>query len=230
MKIADFGDSFITPNTVDYSYTNILKEHFNAEVDLFGYQGSGAWDAFFTFMGKKETYDVVLFVWSSESRTYHPLYRNICPAVIDQYLETDPIWNAAKQYYAYLYDCKKAYYEHVALYTLADSYIRDKHPSTKVIHMWGFPAGNAFTDDGELIKSDHYNWDEAEKYRYLYRFSHGVEIRPALINLSYREEWPVDLSKETRCHHMSKSMHEYPSKYVIDAIENYEPGRLIEIP
>lgn len=230
MKILGFGDSFITDNDLSYTYTSITRYHFNAELNLYGKAGSGSWDAFFSFLDRNETCDVLMFVWSAEHRTYHPHYSNICPSTIEQNLDTAPIWEAVKQYYTYLYDCRKAYYEHVSFYNWVDQYLHDNHSNTKVIHLWGFPAGNIYTNNGQYIPQEPYTWDEKDKYNYLYRFKHGTEIRPALINLSYRDGWPVDLSKETRCHHMTPSMHEYLSKYVIDAIENYEPGRLVEIP
>lgn len=231
MRIAGFGDSFITANDLDYTYTNRVSQHFNAECALYGKEGSGAWDAFFTFLDTKQTYDVVMFAWSAEHRLYHPHHSNICPAVIDQNLGKHPVWEAAKQFYAHLGDSRKSYFEHLALYSMIDNYLRDYHPNTKVIHMWGFPGGNMYTHDGVYIQppKDPYTWGQPERFNYIYRFNHGVEIRPALINLSYRDGWPTDLSKETRCHHLTPTMHEHLSKYVIDAIENYVPGRLVEL-
>lgn len=230
MRIVGFGDSFIVDNELDYTYTSLIQQHFQADCAWYGHSGSGAWDAFFNFLDRREECDVVIFAWSAEHRTYHPDYHDICPSIIDERLGTDPVWEAAKQYYTYLYDCRKAYYEHVALYRFIDDYLHDNYPDTKVIHMWGFPGGNQYTKEGQLINHQPYEWNEADKFSYLYRFKHGVEIRPALINLSYREEWPGDLRYETRPHHLSNNMHSYLSKYVIDAIENYSPGRLIDIP
>lgn len=229
MKIAGFGDSFITENNLPYSYTNLIGKHFNTQFQHYGHAGSGAWDAFFQFIDRKEEYDVVIFVWSAEHRTYHPTHRNICPAVIDKKSNSDPVWEAAKQYYAYLYSSRKTYFEHVAFYSYVDTYLRVNHPNTKVIHLWGFPAANEYTERGEYIKQEKINWNEPHRFSYIHRFKHGVEIRPALINLSYREGWPGDLSKETRCHHMTPNIHRYLYKYVIAAIEHYFPGRLIDI-
>lgn len=229
MKIVGFGDSFITDNTVDYSYTNILKNHFNADCQWHGREGSGSWDAFFHFLDRRAICDVLIFVWSAEHRTYHPHHTNICPAVIEQNLDKHPVWEAAKQYYAHLYDCRKAYYEHVAFYYWVDNYLRDNYPDTKVIHLWSFPAGNTYTNEGEYIKQAYYTWDENEKYSYLHKFIHGVEVRPALINLSYRDGWPGNLKDETRCHHMTPKMHTVLANYLIDAIENYEPGRQLNM-
>lgn len=228
MKIAGFGDSFITDNELVFSYTSILKKHFNADAKWYGKKGSGSWDAFFTFLDSKETVDVLIFVWSAEHRLYHPKHSNICPVGVEYFLGTDPIWEVAKQYYANLHDCRKAYYEHVAFYQYVDTYLKDSYPDTKVIHLWGFPAGNTYVD-GEPNKRKSYTWDEPDKFSYLYRFTHGVEVRPALINLSYRHGWPDDLKNEMRCHHMAPIMHQYLSEKLIDAIENYSSGRLIDI-
>jgi len=53
MKIFGFGDSFITDSGLDYSYTSILKNHFNAECQWHGREGSGSWDAFFHFLDRR---------------------------------------------------------------------------------------------------------------------------------------------------------------------------------
>jgi hypothetical protein len=229
MKIFGFGDSFITDNELDYSYTNILKNHFDADCQWHGREGSGSWNAFFHFLDHRETCDVLIFVWSAEHRTYHPHHTNICPAAIEQNLGKHPVWEAAKQYYSHLYDCRKAYYEHVAFYDWVDSYLKDNYPDTKVIHLWSFPAANSFTMHGELIEWENYNWDKPNMFPYIHRFKHGVEFRPALINLSYRDGWPGDLKYEKRCHHMTPPMHKVLAVRLIDAIENYENGRLVDI-
>lgn len=230
MRIHGFGDSFITENDLDYSYNNTVQQHFNAEGYWYGKPGSGAWDAFFTFLDMKIQSDVIIFVWSAEHRYYHPNYSDICPVVIEQNLNSnDPTWLAAKLYYQHLYDSRKSYFEHVAFYQYVDDYLATHYKDTKIIHMWGFPAGNTYTHNGEYINPIQYNWDEPEQFKYIYRFKNGVELRPALINLSYRDGWPGDLRNETRCHHMTPMMHQHLSKYVIDAIENYSAGRLIKI-
>jgi hypothetical protein len=79
--------------------------------------------------------------------------------------------------------------------------------------MWGFPKNCC-------------DFGDPDKMEYLHEFTTGVEIRPALIHLSYLDEWPKDLSKETRCHHMTPKMHRILADTIIAAIEDYKPGLL----
>lgn len=221
MHIIGFGDSFITPSDLDYAYTNLVAKHFNATADWKGYSGSGAWDAFFQMKQLNEHPDVVVFAWSNSSRLYHPEVRNICGTAAQQHINsTDPIWQAAYMYYQHLYDFNKSCYEHEAFYYWVDDWFRDNYPNTKIIHMWGFPA---------VAYGGNYNWGESDQFNYYHRFKNGTEIRPALINLSYRDGWPGDLSKENRLNHMTPDMHRVLADHLIDAIEHYEEGRLVNI-
>ena len=222
MKIAGFGDSFITPSKLPYSYTNIVAAYFNTTFKHYGKEGSGAWDAFFQFK-KTDVADVVLFAWSCSVRLYHSEYTAICPssATLNKH-SNDPIWKAAEMYYAYLFEGEKAIYEHTAFYYWLDNWLKETYPNTKFIHMWGFPsAASAATASSD--------WSKPENFQYYHQWKTGVEIRPALIHLSYLDEWPEDLNKEIRLHHMTPKMHQVLANYVIDAIENYEPGRQINM-
>lgn len=230
MRILGFGDSFISPNDLDYTYTTLVGKHFNTTFECHGRPGSGAWDAFFHFLDRREKGDVIIFVWSAEHRLYHPHYTNICPAGIEQNLKSDnPVWEAADLYYKHLYDARKSFFEHLAFYQYVDKHLSTYHSDSKIIHMWGFPSGNTYNAQGQSEIPRYFEWHEAEKFNYIHRFNHGVEIRPALINLSYRDEWPGDLGKETRVHHLTDRMHEHLANYIIDAIENYESGKLITV-
>jgi hypothetical protein len=216
MKIVGFGDSFITPNDLHYSYTNLIAAHFNTTFEHYGKEGSGAWNAFFQFK-KTDVADVVLFAWSSSVRLYHSEYTTICPAGATLNKNSnDPIWKAAEMYYAYLFEGEKAIYEHTAFYYWLDDWLKETYPNTKFIHMWGFPSAATGSAD----------WGKTENFQYYHRWKNSVEIRPALIHLSYLDEWPKNLSKETRCHHMTPKMHRILADTIIAAIEDYKPGLL----
>jgi hypothetical protein len=222
MKIVGFGDSFITPAIQNYAYTNLVAKHFNAEFESFGLEGSGTWDAYFQlekYLKDNPAPDVVLFAWSASMRLYHPEVRNICynSAVLNpaepESPTFKPLWKAAKAYYEYLYDAPKANMDHSCLYYWIDTVLVPKYPNTKFIHMWSFP-NNAC------------NFGKPQDMEYLYEFTTAVEIRPALIHLSYLDEWPNDLSKETRIHHMTPKMHNILADTIIAAIEDYNSGLL----
>jgi hypothetical protein len=222
MKIVGFGDSFITPNDLHYSYTSIIAGHFNTTFASYALQGSGAWDAYFQlekYLKDNPAPDVVLFAWSASGRLYHPDIRNLCyssvvvNSVAPKMPSDNPLIEATKTYYQYLHDPIKADMEHRCLYYWIDTVLVPKYPNTKFIHMWGFP--NNVCDFGK-----------PNKMEYLHEFTTAVELRPALIHLSYLDEWPGDLSKETRCHHMTPKMHRILADTIIAAIEDYKPGLL----
>lgn len=222
MKIVGFGDSFITPNDLHYSYTNIIAEHFNTTFEHYGKEGSGAWDAYFQlekYLKDNSAPDVVLFAWSASARLYHPVIRDLCfsSVVINPKETRDPnhrlIVHAANAYYRYLHDINKTDLEHSCLYHWIDTVLVPRYPNTKFIHMWGFPKKSC--DFGNPLEME-----------YLHDFTTAVELRPALIHLSYLDEWPGDLSKETRCHHMTPKMHRILADTIIAAIEDYKPGLL----
>jgi hypothetical protein len=222
MKIAGFGDSFITPNELPYSYTNIIAGYFNTTFEHYGKEGSGAWDAYFQleqYLKDNPAADVILFVWSSSARLYHPKISNICynTALANPIEPTSPafkpIMDAAKTYYEHLHVPIKADMEHYCLYYWIDTVLVPKYPNTKFIHMRSFPNNSC-------------DFGKPKDMEYLYEFTTAVEIRPALIHLSYLDEWPEDLSKETRCHHMTPKMHKVLADNIIHTIEDYKPGLL----
>ena len=225
MKIVGFGDSFITSTTQSYTYTNLVAKHFNAEFESYAHEGSGTWDAYFQlekYLSDNPTPNVVMCVWSASMRLYHPNIRTICynSAVLNPVEPASPsvkpIMEAAKSFYEYLHDAPKANMEHSCLYYWIDNVLVPKYPNTKFINMWSF-SNNAC------------DYDKPQDMEYLHKFTNAVELRPALIHLSYLDEWPNDLSKETRTHHLTPKMHSVLANYVIDAIENYEPGRQINM-
>lgn len=223
MKIVGFGDSFITPASGEY-YTNIIADHFQADAEFLGYQGSGTWDAFFTFMEyvkHNSLPDVVMFVWSNTSRLYHHRIRDICPTGVIKHKDSGHIvWQAAELYYAHLYDDVKAEYEFRAFYYWLDHWLAKTYPTVKFIHMWSFPHWHG----------EKYALTENDKFQYYHRFTNGIEIRPALIYLSTLDGWPSDgLANETRTHHLTNKMHKFLANKIIDALTNYKNGQLYNI-
>ena len=222
MKIVGFGDSFITSSVPEYGYTKLIAKHYNAEFETYAHEGSGAWDAYFqltNYLNNNTAPDVVLCVWSVSHRLYHSEIRTLCYSSVvlnDNTPEKSPlrpIVDAAKEYYTHLFDLEKADTEHSMLYYWIDKELPKKYPNTKFIHMWGFPK-------------KHCDYDKPEEFEYLHHFTNSIEIRPALIHLSYMDQWPKDLSKETRINHLTPIMHRILASAIINAIENYNPGIL----
>jgi len=220
MKIVGFGDSFITHCNSWYGYTNLIASHFDAEFISYGHEGSGAWDAYFqleNYLRNNPAPDVILFAWSASSRLYHPDIRTLCyNSVIANPVEPKnpahkPIYKAAEEYYNHLHRINKTDLEHSCLYHWIDTVFVPRYPNTKFIHMWGFPK-------------THVDWGDPSKMEYLHTFTTAVEIRPALIHLSYLDEWPDDLAKEQRPNHLSRKMHKILADNIIAAIKNYEPN------
>lgn len=234
MKIVGFGDSFIQRNSsIEHQYMKLTSGHFLASYETFGVPGSGVWDAFFEFKNKKndaklgliDDFDTVVFVWSESSRIYHPIVRNITYAnVLNHEYSSDPIWVAAKYYYEHLHVSEKVNYEITAFFYWLDDWLYENYPNMKFIHMSGFPKhnGDASIDYYDVIK---YN---PNKLPYFHTWKNSVEIRPPLLHFSMNDDWPGDLSKEHRFQHLSRDMHNKVSELIIDAIENYEPGKIIE--
>lgn len=221
MRIIGFGDSFITETDLDYTYTNRLATKYNADIKLHGIPGSGTWEAYFQFMEHFDNQDIVMFVWSNSSRLYHHRLKDICFTGAERNKDSDdPAWQAANMYYQYLFDERKTSLELTAFYYWFDDYI-SQFKNTKFIHMWSFPASK--------LNAEYYTWDEHEKYDYLHRFKTGMEVRPALVYLSYLDGWPTDLSNETRIHHMTPKMHSHLMSNIIDSLEAYENGKAINI-
>lgn len=221
MKIAGFGDSFIfqfVPNT----YPWLLEKHYNATFTSYAFPGSSIWDAYFQFINCNKTYDVVIFSWTNKARFYHPNYRTICDrSVINNQNSNDPVWKAASMYYKYLVDYTKIDYEMKSFFYWLDDSLKENFPNTKFIHMWSFPKD---TSVDEIL-----NGTISSDKDYFHRFKNHVELRPSLLSLSVKEDWPKDVSQEHRPNHLSWGMHNLLASKLIYAIDNYSPGLLLNI-
>lgn len=240
MRIAGFGDSFIQPIYYpngdlynEYNYLTKIGKYFNTnDFIAYGYPGSGVWDAFFEFQKQEEIarknnkpFDIVIFAWSNGSRLYHPIVRDICASnVYNHYDSKQPLWIAAKNYYEHLFDHKKLKYELTAFFYWLDNHLKETYPNIKFVHLNGFPP----YDEGQPVE-DYYEYIKKNdgNIKYYTTWKNSVEIRPSLIYFSLMDDWPGDLSKEHRFQHLTPKMHTIVSDLVINAIENYVPGKII---
>jgi len=233
MKIVGFGDSFImqTPYK-DPSYTQVygtlVGDHFNTTIEMRGVAGSGPWNMFYDFINYKEHIDVALIQWSEICRLYHPKMNPVNTAAVENYKkEGNPekvkILEVAKDYYEYFYDHDQKNWEMKALMCMFDE-LSTKYTNTKFIHLPGFSMYTEKYWWGTL-----YDQILPEQLEYYHKFKHGVEIHPCLMYLSKKDEWPNDITKETRQCHLSYKMHKLLANSIISAIDNYTPGKIIDI-
>lgn len=233
MKIVGFGDSFImsTPTedpVYNQTYGRIVSDHFNTDVEMRGVAGSGPWNMFYDFINYKEHIDVALIQWSEIQRMYHPKVNPVNSARAFNYQsEQDPniskILEVAKGYYEHFYDHDQKNWELKALMNMFDE-LTLKYPNTKFIHLPGFSMYSESYWWGTL-----YEQISANELEYFHKFKHGMEVHPCLMFLSKKDEWPADIRKETRQCHLSLRLHKLVANAIINAIENYEHGKIIDI-
>lgn len=228
MKIVGFGDSFIVcGDGKNKTYLDKAAERLDATVEYRGESGTGPWQAFINFHNyqHKKDVDVVVFAWSNKARLYHPKVKPICPTTADDpdlvegYQQNKAAWKAAKQYYSYLYDDYKATFEIQGMCHLMD-HMTLEYPNIKFIHMFCYA-------DNRAPGFSMYEKNNVANLEYLYEFKNGVNIRPALMTLSYNDQWPSDFRKEKRACHMTDKMHTVLSESIYEAIVNYKPGNII---
>ncbi len=228
MKIVGFGDSFIVRGDgILKTYLDKAAEKLNATVDYMGESGTGPWKAlinFYNYPNKKDV-DVVVFAWSDKARLYHPSVKPICPTTVDDpdlvegYQQNKSVWKAAKQYYSYLYDDQKTTFEIKGMCHLIDE-MSLNYPNIKFIHMFCYA-------DNRTPGYSMYEKNNVHKLEYIYTFKNGINVRPALMTLSYNDQWPADFRKEKRACHMTDKMHDVLSESIYKAITNYNPGEII---
>jgi len=229
MNIVGFGDSFISKNHDLQGYLNRVGRHFKTDnVKWHGFPGTCSWDAFFQFKDYPDPVDVAVFAWSEPSRLFHRVVRGICPGSASQPIDkNDPnreVWEAANLYYKYIYDYQKIEYEAMAFYQWFDTW-STRFSNTKFIHMWSFAKNKSeYNDPWRQYR------ESTQDLEYHHTWKNGVEIRPALMYLSMKEGWPKDndLSKETRVNHLTATYHIMLATRIIEAIEHYKPGTIIQ--
>lgn len=205
MRIGLFGDSFcamVESNDPTYqTYIKKLIVEYNATITNTGIPGSSVGDIVMMQLPKSHFLpDVCIFVWTDSPRLFNREIRNINHASAECRTNTGQIWSAASSYYKYLYDSQFTTLQFKALLEYIDTHILTTFPkSTKIIHLWSY---------GEQDKTYIHNW------------KNGVEIRPALINVSDgNTAFPNHLAGELK--------NTLVFDWIKEAIDNYASGTLL---
>jgi hypothetical protein len=209
-NIGFFGDSFCSDRihpTEYQTYIEQLSRSFDLEVTNLGLGGSSIYDTVllqFQQQLAKGLPDICVFVWTSMDRLYHPTQRDITPRSIQRISQTQnnpEVFNAATLYYTHLYDQTKHELEYAALLHYFDKNTLSKLTDKKIIHLWSFN-------------------------NYLYRWENGVEIKPALINLSIPNPTARLPMPDLRPNHLDQHGHDTVAEWVTAAINEYKSGEL----
>ena len=208
MKIGFFGDSFCAhlqnPHSIEHGYTTYIQMLINEgfEITHMGKGSSSVWDLILIQFGQIETLpDVCVFCWSEESRLFHRTERTLNFRSVES--KKTKIHSVANDYYVHLYDQEKHRLEYEALMYYFDNVILKKFPNTKFIHLWSFVP--------------------------LHRWSTGVEVRPALYELS-KGEYDTVPPNDPRANHLSgDDRNRAVAEVIKSAINNYSDGFLINL-
>jgi hypothetical protein len=153
MKIGFYGDSFCCEESNPHSilkgydtYIKQLRKHYDAEIVHLGHGGSSVWDVIINQFDPTMLPDVAIFCWTDYSRLYNKKVRNMTYGSITAKKFKDitiselfnrNVINAAKEYFAHLYDHEKALLENKAALRYFDQEVLSKiRKNTKIIHMW----------------------------------------------------------------------------------------------
>lgn len=172
-SVGFFGDSFCSDlKSSDYEtyILKLLKQNKLRIVNL-GHRGSSIWDAillqFLTLVNENKTPDIIVFVWTSETRLFHRQVRDI--TLISRGNKEGEIYKAADQYYANFLDLELMRFQYVSALKYFDTEILSKLPDKKIIHLRSF------------------NMPWLEKYNF--KWQHGVEIKSELKLLTTDEKY-----------------------------------------
>lgn len=241
MKIVAFGDSFqqSVDDLSNYSfacYQGLLLKHYKADetdVKFYGDPGSGPWHAFIkcrNYLKEAEFLpDVVLFGWSEACRSlYHPNAICLNPGFAEARIAENDInsemYQAAIDYGLYISDHKKENYELRSLMIYFDKFVLN-YPKIKFINLHNFSYLKRFE------WWNHYDKLGPKQLDYHHRFINCAEVRPALMWMSRRDGWPGEykMHLETRTCHLTEAMHMVVAEAIINCIDKYKPGLLVEI-
>jgi hypothetical protein len=244
--IGFFGDSFCNKESNQHSDENNYETYIRQLLRAKGYElvnlgmgGSSVWDLYLNQLkpciDSNSIPDISVFAWTNSGRLFHRIARSLnhtsALAGHNKKKEADfkklfpnqanffdkDVWDAAKQFYLYLYDSEKEDIEYVAFLQYLDNNVFNKWPENKkIIHLWSF---------GE--------WDFIKQYNvnditYVHRWVNGVEIRPPLMSLSAKlPTYPI---LDDRPNHISgQENNKLISDAIISGIDNYQSGNLIYI-
>jgi hypothetical protein len=239
--IGFFGDSFCTSNGPG-TYIDIVARELDLRVTHLGVGGSSVDDLIikqFTPLDpsllhpyelKIRVPDICVFCWTDSNRLFNNLVRNINGGTVDNIEKTSrntdekKVWEAALFYYRELYDHTWHKLRHNSMIYYFNKYLLAKHSDKQIINLWSLGDGK------------HYYGNPAKDYSsentvYPFRFELGMELRPGLMSLSLKEMEDVqDLVNDVRPNHMaSPEVNRLLSDSIIQAITNYESGKLIEM-
>lgn len=223
-KIGFFGDSFVKdfePGT----YISKLVENLKLQVVNLGIGGSSIEDTILKQFSNHENDlpDICVFSWTVEGRLYHPTVRNLNILSVDQMIKIEPkngIYKAASWYYAYLYNLQASRFRYCSMLSYFDRFVLSNlSPNIRIIHMWSFGQADGWSQDTY----------SPENIIYPYRFTTGVEIRPSLISLATFDRPINEINDDTCYNHLNnEEKNRYLYAWIIDALRNYEKGRLID--
>lgn len=244
MNIVGFGDSFIlgladivpgsdqsTNLAWKNSYQGMLGDHYKCVPEFRGFPGTGPWSMFFDFLNykQKDKIDVAIIAWSEITRLYHPKLQVGNITLFDKErmntLTEDEkiVLSAAKGYIQHLGNTEKLNYEMKALMMLVDDMAKS-YPNIKFIHLPCFTWEN-FDEWWNLT----YKKKKPSDLKYYHDFKNGMEVRPALMYMSMMDEWPSNPFEDKRECHLSSRVNRLLADKIIDCIENYHPGKLLQI-
>ena len=233
--IGFFGDSFCHWRNIweKHTYIDMVADSLDLEVVNLGIPGSSIEDAILLQFGEFEKNlnipDICVFCWTDTHRLYNNIVRNINGFTIDKYKKDksstmieQKIIDAAQRYYSFLYDRDWHELRHTSMIYYFNNVLLDKYPNTKIINLWSLAHIKNYTTDSRKDFTP-------ENEKYPLRFNRGIEIRPSLMSLSMIDpDCPDDLEKERRCNHLGhQSVNRFLADTIIDAIKNYESGKLI---
>lgn len=233
--IGFFGDSFCSKSDSG-TYIDIITKELDLEIVHLGVAGSSADDLILEQFhsgnwGQDSVPDICVFCWTDLHRLYNKQVRNINGGSLSNIdkenlpREKFEILQAAQNYYKNLYDHDWHKLRHNSMIYYFNYHLLTKHSDKKFINLWSFPPElKSFTDNN---KKDFATDNEV----YAFRFANGVEIRPSLISLSTTDQdCPPTLLGDLRPNHLgSEKSNRILASAILDAIQNYESGKLITI-
>lgn len=193
--IGFFGDSYCA---VDSGWIRSITDYYSAEITHLGKPGSSVPDLIINQWDKElkrgRTPDIAVFIWTTDSRLFHPTQRNITPERALSIREKGgkpELWEAAKQYYTYLYDAEYMALSTKSLLCYFDRMVLPLLPKTKVVHLWAFgqpiPGRKNYVPEG---------------ISYPYSFTTGVEVQPALVTISQQGRTMEQMGQDNSPNHM----------------------------
>jgi hypothetical protein len=235
--IGFFGDSFAAEESNPHSwwfkyetYIRKISKNYDAKIVNLGHGGSSIWDTILIQLNplieSNTVPDICVFVWTNPGRLFHKEVRRInhsdslTPKIHTYNIFKHKIWEAAKQYYLYLYDHDQAKLEHQSFMYYIDNVILPTLPkTTKIIHFWS-------SAEFDTWQTEYFH---PTKVSYPYKWKHGVEIRPALLSLSLSDQDTSILQVDKRPNHIDGEIkNTMVYAWIKYALLNYQDGLCLD--